>query len=170
MREPVYDPHRRQHYDFRRDGDALIVDVFIAPGGEVPAHIHSRQQERWTVIAGRVSFKVDGRSSTPDPGASIAVPAGVKHSFKNVGTEEAHARAEVRPALHLQEFLEDAAALARAGCYTRRGFVKSPRGAIQMAKFIERYRGETLICWPPRIAQRLLSPLARLGGEAPRRE
>jgi quercetin dioxygenase-like cupin family protein len=168
MPERVYDPNRRQHYEFRREGDALIVDVFIAPGGDVPTHIHPHQEERWTVIAGRVRFKVDGCRSTPDPGVTITVPAGVRHSFKSVGGEEAHARAEVRPAMRLQEFLEDGAALARAGLYTRRGLVKSPRGAIQMAKFIERYGDETVVCWPPRMVQRLLSPLARLGERTPR--
>jgi hypothetical protein len=32
-----------------------------------------------------------------------------------------------------------------------------------MAKFIERYGDETVVCRPPQIIQRLLSPLARLG-------
>jgi hypothetical protein len=63
---------------------------------------------------------------------------------------------------------EGRAALARAGLYTRRGLVKSPHGAIQMAKFIERCRDETVVCWPPRIVQRLLSPLARRGERTPR--
>lgn len=165
MSERVHDPNRRQHYEFRQEGNKLIVDVFVAPGGDVPTHLHPHQEERWTVLAGRIRFKVDGHKTTPDLGEAITVPPGVRHSFKNVGDGEAHARAEVRPALHLREFLEDGAALARARCYTRRGFVTSPRGAIQMAKFVERYREETVVCWPPRLVQRLLSPLARLGDD-----
>jgi quercetin dioxygenase-like cupin family protein len=168
MSERVYDPNRRQHYEFRRDGEKLVVDVFVAPGGDAPTHLHPRQEERWTVLTGRIRFKVDGQKKTPDPGVPITVPAGVKHSFKNVGSGEAHARAEVVPAMHLQEFLEDSARLARAGCYTRRGLVTGPRGAIQMAKFIERYHEETIVCWPPRMIQRLLSPLALIGEGTPR--
>lgn len=163
MSERVHDPNRRQYYEFRRDGDTLFVDVFVAPGGDVPTHFHPLQEERWTVLSGRLRFEVDGRAVTPDVGVPVSVAAGCKHSFRNIGCGEAHARAQVEPALHLQQFLEDGASLARAGYYTRRGLLTSPHGAIEMARFIERYRGETVICWPPRLVQRLLSPLARLG-------
>jgi quercetin dioxygenase-like cupin family protein len=166
MNVRVYDPNRRQHYEFHREGESLLVDIWVAPGGDAPAHFHPSQEERWKVLEGRIRFKVDGRKTIPEPGVEIIVPAGVKHSFKNIGDSEARARAEVRPPLELQRFLEDGAALARAGCYTRRGVIKSPKGAVQMARFLERYRDDTTICWPPRIVQRvLLAPLRRVSSK-----
>ena len=163
MPEPVHDPNRRQRYAFERDGENLIVDVRVAPGGDVPAHFHPAQEERWTVREGRVRFKVGGRTVEPAPGEELVAPPRVKHSFRNVGDGEARLRAEVRPALDLQEFLEEAAALARARYYTRRGMIKSPKGAVLMAQFVERYRATTVLCWPPPAVQRVaLAPLRRL--------
>ena len=163
MSEQVYDPNRRQRYEFRREGENLVVEIRVAPGGDVPPHYHPAQEERWTVRQGRVRFKIDGRTVVPEPGAEVVVAPRVKHSFKNVGDGEAHIHVEVRPAGELQAFLEDAAALSRAGCYTRHGLVKSPKGALRMAEFVDRYRDTTVVTLPPPALQRLLfSPLLRL--------
>jgi len=70
---------------------------------------------------------------------------------------------EVEPALSLQSFLEEAAALARAGKYTRGGLPKQPRAVLELAELIDRYRGVTVMTSPPRVLQRLLiPPLARI--------
>lgn len=161
----VYDPNRRQHYEFARDGENLIVKISVAPGGDVPDHFHPSQEERWTVHAGRVRFRVGGRRVIPEPGVELCVSAGVKHSFKNIGADHAQIRAEVRPALQLQQFLEDGAALARAGYYTRRGIIKSPTGLRKMSEFLERYREVTVISFPPPALQRVLIALAGAGGK-----
>jgi quercetin dioxygenase-like cupin family protein len=162
MSEQVHDPNRRQRYEFRREGENLIVDVWAEPRADVPAHFHPAQEERFAVLEGRLRFKVGGRKLIAGPGDELAVPPGVKHSFKNIGDSEARLRVEVRPALRLQEFLEGAAALARAGAYTRRGIPRTPKGAVQMAEFIERHRDGTVICSPPPALQRvLLAPLLR---------
>lgn len=162
MSEYVHDPNRRQRYAFRREGENLVVDVWVQPGGDVPTHVQPTQEERFAVLEGRVRFKVGGRKVIAGPGDEVVVAPGVKHSFKNVGDGEAHLRVDVRPALELQGFLEDAAALARAGLYTRRGIPTSPKGAVRMAEFIERYRDLVVISWPPPAVQRImLAPLLR---------
>ncbi|MGA2165332.1 MAG: cupin domain-containing protein [Solirubrobacteraceae bacterium] len=159
MDERVHDPYRRQHYQFTADGENLIVDILVARRGAVPSHLHPSQEERWTVVKGRVRFEVAGRRTAPDPGEEIVVPAGVKHSFKNIGPGEAQVRAEVRPALEIEAFLTDAAMLAQAGYYTRHGLPTSLSGARRMAAFLERYKQTAVILWPPRPVQRLLSAL-----------
>lgn len=164
MDAEVYDPNRRQHYRFSRDGDDLIVDIRVAPGGDGPLHFHPSVEERWTLIDGRVRFRVGRERLIPEPGVELVVRAGVKHAFKNVGGSEARIRAVVSPALEMQGFLEEAAALARAGCYTRHGLVTGPKAAIQMAEFIERYRDEAVMLWPPRFTQKLLIVLRRMFG------
>src|SRR2546425_331360 len=127
MSERVHDPNRRQQYEFHRDGDDLVVDVWVQPGGDVPPHLHPAQEEHFHVLEGRVRFKVGGKKVMGGPGDELTAPRRVKHSFKNVGEGEARLRVRVSPAGGLQEFLEEGAALAREGLYTRRGLPTSPR-------------------------------------------
>jgi quercetin dioxygenase-like cupin family protein len=162
MSELVHDPNRRQRYAFRPDGENLVVDVLAEPGSDIPAHAHPSQQERWTVIEGDVRFRVGGRKVLAGPGQEVVAEPGVKHSFKNVGGTPARLRVDVRPALDLQAFLEEAARLARAGRYTRRGIPRGPRAALELADMAERHREGTLLAFPPRFVQRtLLFPLGR---------
>jgi hypothetical protein len=96
-------------------------------------------------------------------GSRVIARAGVKHSFRNIGGEEAHLRVEVEPALDLQEFLQEAAALARAGLYTRRGLPTRPRAVVELADLMIRYADTTVMAFPPQSVQRLMiAPLARL--------
>jgi hypothetical protein len=94
----------------------------------------------------------------------VATP-GVRHSFENTGETEAYLRVEAEPALDLQAFLEEAAALAQAGRYTRKGMPRGFRGIVEGAAFAERYKETTVTAFPPPAIQRiLLPPLARLAG------
>ena len=98
------------------------------------------------------------------PGTRVVAPPGAKHAFRNVGKSEAHLRVEVEPALQLQSFLEEAAALARARRYTRRGLPTRPGAVLELADLMVRYADTTVMAFPPRVIQRLLlAPLARLG-------
>jgi quercetin dioxygenase-like cupin family protein len=162
MSQQVHDPNRRQRYEFHPEGENVIVDVWVEPGGDVPPHYHPSQEERFSVLEGRVRFKVGGRKVIAGAGDELVASPGVKHAFKNVGDNEARMRVEVRPALDLQEFMESAAELAQEGLYTRRGIPTSLKGAVRMAEFIDRHREGTVICSPPPAVQRvLLAPLLR---------
>jgi quercetin dioxygenase-like cupin family protein len=161
MSKQIHDPNRRQYYEFIPDGENMVVEIRVAPGGDGPPHFHPFQEERWTIHSGRVRFKVDGQRIVPGPGVEIVVPPGARHSFKNIGSEEARIRAEVRPAGEIEAFLVEGAELARAGCYTRRGLITGPTGARRMVEFLERYRDTAVILWPPRFVQRLLAVMLR---------
>ena len=52
MSAPVRDPVHGARYSFEPDGENLIVDCWIEPGGKLPEHLHPRQEERWSVIEG----------------------------------------------------------------------------------------------------------------------
>jgi quercetin dioxygenase-like cupin family protein len=161
--EFIHDPVRRQRLAFTREGNILRAEVFADPGGNVPRHFHPSQEERFEVLAGHVRFDVGGRRIEGGPGTIVTAPAGAKHAFRNVGDVEAHLRVEVEPAMDLQGFLEEAAALARARRYTRRGLPTSPWAVVQLADLMVRYESTTVMAFPPRIVQRLaLTPLARL--------
>src|SRR5262245_40509627 len=80
-------------------GELLVVDLYIRPGGAVLGeHLHPAIEERFTVLRGRVGFRLSGRESTAEPGVRLIAPAGVPHDWWNAGPEEALLRVEVRPA------------------------------------------------------------------------
>lgn len=163
MPELVHDPVRRQRLAFSRDGDILRAEVFADPDGDVPPHYHPAQEERFEVLAGQVRFDVDRERIEGGPGTRVVAPPGAKHAFRNVGKSEAHLRVEVEPALQLQSFLEEAAALARERRYTRRGLPARPGAVLELADLMVRYADTTVMAFPPRVIQRLLlAPLARL--------
>jgi quercetin dioxygenase-like cupin family protein len=163
MSELVHDPVRRQRYRFSRTGEVLNIEIWADPGGEVPLHFHPRLEERFEVLAGRVRFTVAGTKTVAGPGDRATVPAGTRHRFENIGDEEAHMRVEVEPALDVQETITEAAALARAGKYTRRGIPRGLGAALDVAAFVERHGENTVIASPPPWLQRIfLGPLAAL--------
>jgi quercetin dioxygenase-like cupin family protein len=163
MAEFIHDPVRRQRLAFAREGDILHAEVFADPDGDVPSHFHPSQEERFEVLTGHVRFDVGGQRIEGGPGTTVTAPAGARHAFRNIGDVEAHLRVEVEPAMDLQDFLEEAAAMARARRYTRRGVPTSPAAVWELADLMVRYQDSTVMAFPPRIVQRLaLAPLARL--------
>jgi quercetin dioxygenase-like cupin family protein len=168
MSEPTRDPVHRARYAFEPDGENLFVDTWIEPGGGLPAHLHPRQEERWSVIEGEVRFQL-GRTKRvigPEDGEMI-VPPGTKHAIASVSDREAHLRCHVLPARDLRAFLEDSAAAARQGLFMRGGIPKSPRGARWAAAFLKRHREDVVMSFPPSFAQSAM--IALLGGsDAPR--
>lgn len=78
------------HLGGRETGGKATVFTNITPvGGGPPPHRHEREDEWFYVLEGQASFLVDGRWSDPlGPGASVFVPRGTVHGFKNVGPGE----------------------------------------------------------------------------------
>src|SRR5947209_7148978 len=96
-------------------GRLLSFDLFLPPGAHVPArHVHPVQEEQFTVMAGRMRFRLGRRTVLANPGDTVLVPAGTAHWFGNVGAGVAHARVEARPALRMEEMFETAAAMVVA--------------------------------------------------------
>ena len=168
----VEDPVLRQRFSFRRTTDedgseVLHVEAWVDPGGGVTPHIHPAMEERFTVLAGRPSFLAGRKWQTASPGDTVVVPAGLRHAYRNTGDEVAHIVCEARPPSSLQEFLEDAAALGRAGKITRHAVPKGPTALLLGAVMAHHYRDMVVLLFPPMpppLLQRLLFPaLARLG-------
>jgi quercetin dioxygenase-like cupin family protein len=95
-------------------GELLAFDLFLAPGGRVPSsHVHPEQEECFTVLEGRMRFRIGLRSRLVGPGETVRVRPGAVHAFANVGRGRAHLLVEVRPALNTEEMLGAAAGLDR---------------------------------------------------------
>jgi quercetin dioxygenase-like cupin family protein len=95
-------------------GELLEWDLFLAAGGRVPSsHSHPEQEETFSVIEGRMRFRLGLRSITAGPGDTVTVPPRTVHHFANVGSGTAHVAVRTRPALDMEELLATAAALAQ---------------------------------------------------------
>jgi mannose-6-phosphate isomerase-like protein (cupin superfamily) len=128
MTEQIRDPISGVRYAFEAEGENLIVHAWLEPGGGSPAHLHPRQTERWSVVEGKVGFHLgnENRVIGPEDG-EIVVPPGTKHALASVSDREARLRCVAVPALGLQSFLEESAAAANQGLFTRRRIPRAAR-------------------------------------------
>jgi quercetin dioxygenase-like cupin family protein len=93
----------------RADGSGLDWELVLAPGGRVPSsHAHPRQEEYFTVLAGRMRFRVGRRRVIAGPGDTVRVPPGTVHHFANAGCQSARVAVRTSPALSMRELLETA--------------------------------------------------------------
>jgi quercetin dioxygenase-like cupin family protein len=146
-------------------GELIVVDLYIRPAGAVMGeHLHPAIEERFTVLRGRVGFRLSGRESTAEPGVRLVVPARVPHDWWNAGPDEALVRVEVRPAARFEAMILNGFGLAQDGKVDRRGMPN----LLQLAVFAREFDDVIRFTRPPRFVQRilfgLLSPLARLLG------
>ena len=141
-------------------GKLLAFDLFLPPGGHVPArHVHPAQEERFTVMAGLMRFQLGRRTVLAGPGETIVVPLGTAHWFGNAGEDTSHAYVEVRPALRMQELFETTEAIGTAGHL--RG-TRLPR-LRDLARVLLEFQREVATPYVPAfLIKALLTPLALL--------
>ena len=159
----VHDPVHRARYSFEPDGDNVVVDCWIEPGGKLPEHLHPRQEERWSVIDGEIRFGLGDSKRVIGPAdGEMVVGPGTKHSLESVSDTAAHLRCLAIPALGLQSFLEESSAAAQEGLFMRGGIPRNLRGARWAARFLKRYRTDVVMSFPPRPVQSaMIALLAR---------
>jgi quercetin dioxygenase-like cupin family protein len=160
----IEDPVLRHRLEFSRTtdpdgGEVLHVQIWLDPGGGVTPHIHPAMEERFEVLEGSPGFLAGRRWSTAAPGETVVVPAGTRHAYRNRGDETVHMVCHARPPSTLQQFLEETAALSRAGGISRRGFPTGFRALRDGLALAKRHREMVVLLFPPmppRFIQRLL--------------
>ena len=142
-------------------GQLLAFDLFLPPGAHVPSrHAHPIQEERFSVITGRMRFRLGHRTILANPGDTVAIPAGTAHWFGNVGAGVAQARVEVRPALRMEEVFEAAASLGTMGHFFG---TRQPR-LSDLALFLLEFQQELAVPDVPAfLVKGFLAPFAWLG-------
>jgi quercetin dioxygenase-like cupin family protein len=150
------------------NGQLVRFNWRSVPGGVITEHIHPRQEERFTIIAGEAHFILNGEPRLARAGETIIVPAGVPHSEGNPGPDDIQGVVELRPALLTKEFHEALAGLVADGKTTPRGAPKNP---LQLGATFWHFRHESRISSPPIAVQNLMLPplwaLAKLFGIRP---
>ena len=141
-------------------GQLFVFDLFLPPGAHVPArHAHPIQEEQFTVLAGRMRFRLGRRIIEAGPGERVVVPVGKAHWFGNAGAEVSQARVEVRPALRTEEFFEANETMARAGHFLG---TRLPRLSDLARVLLEFEREVSVPNVPPFLVRGFLAPLAWL--------
>lgn len=78
-------------------GAYALWHATLPPGGGPPLHKHSREDERFDVLAGTVRFSIDGVVHDVGPGDSVAAPRGSVHAFKNISNKPAEMLIHISP-------------------------------------------------------------------------
>ena len=63
-----------------------------------PAHVHTREDESFVMLAGKVDVHLGGRDYTLGPGDYLYLPRDVVHTFRNTYDDEARIISVVSPA------------------------------------------------------------------------
>jgi quercetin dioxygenase-like cupin family protein len=88
------------------DPEQLEMEAHYSGEGPLPpAHLHAKQDERFTVLDGAVRTVIDGHERRYVAGESFGVPAGTVHQMSGDGP--ARVKWEVSPALRTAEFFEE---------------------------------------------------------------
>jgi len=87
-------------------GAYALFEALVGPGGGPPPHRHTREQESFYILEGRVSFQADGQGFEAAVGTFVRIPIGVLHSFKNESARTARMLIQVTPG-GLDRFFEE---------------------------------------------------------------
>ncbi|MGE5611489.1 MAG: quercetin 2,3-dioxygenase [Bacillota bacterium] len=80
------------------DGAYAAIEIKSFPGNGPPPHIHHRESETMYVLEGRFLLTCGDRSIHATPGAFVHVPAGMLHTFRNIGSEPGRLLVIITPA------------------------------------------------------------------------
>jgi len=143
------------------NGKLLVFDLFLPPGKQVPSrHTHPIQEERFTILAGTMRFRLRWRSILATPSDTIVISPGVAHWFGNAGPGIVHARVEVRPALRMEELFATAATIETGTHHSIRHRLRQlPALARLLIEFQREVAVPDLAAW---LVRPVLAIIARL--------
>ena len=150
------------------DGECVRFECIVKPSGFVAAaHVHPFQEERFQVVEGTVTFRIDGQELPAGPGDCVLVAAGRKHQFWNADETDARFACEVRPALQFEQLIETMFSLAQAGKTNRKGMPNPLRLAVIAQAHFDTVRLPFPPVWMQRVGLALGAPLGRMLGYRP---
>ena len=70
-------------------GQPVIIEATVAPGGGAPLHVHHDLDDSFYLVSGLLAMRCGEQTFAVGPGAYVALPHGVPHTFRVVGDEPA---------------------------------------------------------------------------------
>lgn len=127
-------------------------------------HIHPGTTERFSVLEGELTVKLDGKVLTLTEGQSAEVTGGRWHDWWNASDQDARVIVEVTPGARFAHMLETMFGLANEGHVDAKGMP----GLLQLAMTGREFSDTVVFRSPPPAAQKamfaMLSPLAHALG------
>jgi mannose-6-phosphate isomerase-like protein (cupin superfamily) len=144
-------------------GELLAFDDVVGPGNPgPPKHYHPKQEEYFEVKRGRMRIEVGDETREVGPGEGVTVAAGVPHTFRVAGDEEAEVLTEFRPAGDVEGWLESIFALEDQGKVRKDG---SPR-FLAVVPIARAHLDDFVLVGPPlpilKVVLTVLTPVSRL--------
>lgn len=88
------------------DGDRLLVENYVQPGGGPVMHVHYLQDEAITVLEGRIGYQLlGGPKQYAEAGETVLFKKGTPHKFWNSGEGVLHCKGWLKPANSVVYFL-----------------------------------------------------------------
>lgn len=92
-----------------------LTESVLQPGTEqAPLHVHSREDETFYVIEGKITAIVGGHQRDLGPGESAWLPRGIPHRIHTTGDQPVRVLILITPA-GLEKFFEEIDAMNAAG-------------------------------------------------------
>jgi len=145
-------------------GKHVRLKVTLLPGSLQPVmHLHESGDEIFEVIAGKLTYRLDGRQGVIGPGEKILLPKGVPHTHYNAENEPLVVFQTVAPALDFEVFIENFCGLLNDG-----KFSKGQPPFLQVMVWIQTLKTKTFLASIPVGVQKtlacLLTPAALVAG------
>ncbi|MCW3017331.1 MAG: Cupin 2, conserved barrel [Solirubrobacterales bacterium] len=142
-------------------GRYMQSETRVRPGGAVPVvHRHPELTERFEVLEGELTVRLDGTTRTLQAGEQVTIPPGAAHHYANTSDQDVVFRFDAWPAARFEAVVLTMFCLGMEGRTDDKG-APSP---LQMAVILDEFDEVLQVVGPPRWLQRLLIPvLARLG-------
>ena len=77
---------------------AFALAEEVTPQGGPPPHLHTREDETFYVVEGKLEFVVGERTFSASAGSVVHGPRGLMHSFRDVGTTPSRMAVIITPA------------------------------------------------------------------------
>lgn len=129
----------------------------VEPGAGPPMHVHFKQEEGLTVVAGRLGYQLQGEPPrTAEVGETVVFAPGVAHRFWADGDERLRCTAYIEPAGNVAYFLGEVFRSARAN--------GGRPDLFETAHLLHKYRSEYAMAAIPAFVVHAVFPVLRLVG------
>jgi quercetin dioxygenase-like cupin family protein len=140
--------------------DALEVEGTWGPhGSPPPRHFHPAQDERFEVLEGVLTARVDGVERELRAGDTLDIPRGAVHQMWNAGDLPARAAWRTSPAGRTAEWFGAIDGLRRSGRVGSNGMP----GPLAFGVYLTEYRDVFRLAGPQPLLRPLLAGLGALG-------
>jgi len=141
-----------------KDGvEYLEVENEVQPNAGPPMHVHYKQEECVTIVAGKIGYQESGSEKKyACPGETVLFKAGVPHKFWNAGSEPLIGKGYITPADNIVYFLSE--------IYKSSNENGGRPGLYDSAFLLNRYKSEFAMLEIPGFVQKILFPVVLFFG------